>query len=160
MGLVRPMSNTLCVRPMGNSQTNGQHFFGKLVCCPLVSPTVSITVLAVAFMLNYQFFVKLETMVRFGHFFLVYFSLNICAQFELSTNSIGLSNLDKSLSIAWLYKNVGWKAATSTVIEISSFTQSDKPNWGKKFVIGCIIPPSFQSERKYNKGSEVSQLIN
>ena len=25
---------------MGNSETNGQHFFEKLVCCPLVSPTV------------------------------------------------------------------------------------------------------------------------
>ena len=25
---------------MGNSNTNGQHFFEQLVCCPLVSPTV------------------------------------------------------------------------------------------------------------------------
>ena len=40
IGLVRPMGNTLRVRPMGNSETNGQHFFEKLVCCPLVSPTV------------------------------------------------------------------------------------------------------------------------
>ena len=36
------MGNTLRVRPMGNSETNGQHFFEKLVCCPLVSPTVYI----------------------------------------------------------------------------------------------------------------------
>jgi hypothetical protein len=34
------MGNTLSVRPMGNSETNGQQFFEKLVCCPLVSPTV------------------------------------------------------------------------------------------------------------------------
>ena len=40
IGLVRPMGNTLGVRPMGNSEANGQHFFEKHVCCPLVSPTV------------------------------------------------------------------------------------------------------------------------
>jgi hypothetical protein len=42
IGLVRPMGNTLRVRLMGNSETNGQHFFEKLVCCPLVSPIVSL----------------------------------------------------------------------------------------------------------------------
>ena len=46
IGLVRPMGNTLGVRPMGNSEANGQHFFEKHVCCPLVSPTVSIVFLS------------------------------------------------------------------------------------------------------------------
>jgi hypothetical protein len=40
IGLVRPMRNILRVRLMGNSETNGQHFFEKLVCSPLVSPIV------------------------------------------------------------------------------------------------------------------------
>jgi hypothetical protein len=58
---------------------------------------------------KYQFLLKkVETMVWFGSFVLVYFSLNYFAQFKAQTLSYLKTQSDESFSKAELYKNVGY----------------------------------------------------